>query len=192
MLSPMQTSYTYILLLQFSELSNIIKKNINRFEFKIWNNHRQFIQDPSTKLQKFTFINQVIFINHLVIEEVMKKSNTTNAQILACEICHIQFNSIYNYNKHKSTHTKIPLVCSQCGQVFFTNYNLKRHVAARHYKIKTHTCMTCKQSFNRRADLLRHAIKHNQNNKKYKCNICGKQFSRKDMLGRHAISCSDK
>lgn len=188
----MQTFYTYFLLLQFSQLSKIIKNKIRRFEFKIWNNHSQFIQDPSIKLQNCSFINQVIFVNHLVIEKIMRKSNTTGAQILACEICHIQFNSIYNYNKHKSIHTKIPLICSQCGQVFSTNYNLKRHVAARHHKIKTYTCMTCERKFNRKADLLRHVIKHNQNNKKYKCNICGKQYSRKDMLRRHAISCSDE
>ena len=92
--------------------------------------------------------------------------------------------------------------CTVCGCIFKTpkksadvyerKQGMKRHIIARHMKIKKWRCLSenCKKTFSRHTEFKLHASSQHYKNEKYgreafKCTQCNKEFLRSGNLREH-------
>lgn len=77
-------------------------------------------------------------------------------------------------------HCSFPL----CAAVFKSKYNLKRHIAAVHYQLKSHKCPQCAKSLSSYQSLIDHLDWHSGDTA-YECTKCRKSFNKSSQLTRH-------
>ncbi|KAJ1528744.1 hypothetical protein ONE63_007134 [Megalurothrips usitatus] len=78
-----------------------------------------------------------------------------------------------------------PFHCTDCGERFAQNSDLKRHAVA-HSGDKHFSCGECGQRFTRSSHLKEHSRVHT-GEKPYGCTSCGERFTRSKSLRRHSL-----
>lgn len=100
-----------------------------------------------------------------------------------CDICGNYFFTERALTRHIKFHDNIPYKCSHCDKKFTFRSNLLRHELT-HTEPKDFPCNMCDRSFARQSYLEEHRITHSTI-KPYLCNVCNKKFSRISNLRRH-------
>lgn len=89
-----------------------------------------------------------------------------------CFICRKTYKRFEHLKYHMVTHgDKRDYICHFCGDAFFSNSHLRKHIFNRHTDIKPYHCSACGKCFKTRRSLTVHERTH-QNLKPYPCKIC--------------------
>lgn len=95
-------------------------------------------------------------------------------------------NSVYNNEGDpQGEETSKTYLCDMCGNYFFTERALTRHI--KFHNDIPYKCSYCDKKFSFRANLMRHELTHT-NTKEYECNLCDKTFTQKSRLEDHIKS----
>ncbi|CAD5113277.1 unnamed protein product [Dimorphilus gyrociliatus] len=84
--------------------------------------------------------------------------------------------------------------CLQCDKIFSNKWNLTRHMAEIHQKIKRFSCKMCPRTFSRSCDGIKHMQQmhlidmYKSPEKGEKCDVCRQEFSDKIRLSAHKRS----
>lgn len=77
-----------------------------------------------------------------------------------------------------------PCYYPQCTKVFYSKFNLRRHVNATHLEIKSFACDLCPRHFASKQGLIEHRYVHT-GEQPYQCAVCGKRFRQASQLCIH-------
>ncbi|XP_026464034.1 zinc finger protein 16-like isoform X1 [Ctenocephalides felis] len=108
-----------------------------------------------------------------------------------CQLCNLKFKKEEEFyahiNKEHDGRDRIYSVCSECGQQFKTNVQLKYHVESRCGTLRQWSCNNCNSKFMTKSSLRAHQLIH-IGEKKHLCNYCGSSFLSKGQLKVHERS----
>lgn len=78
---------------------------------------------------------------------------------------------------HVAKHGQPTIKCDQCDKLFYTNYNMRRHMITMHVdnSQKPYQCSVCPKGFESAKNLEGHLNMHS-GLKPYICDLCGKGF----------------
>ena len=72
----------------------------------------------------------------------------------------------------------------ECGNEYFSKYNLRRHVESVHLKLKKFECGICKKVFSSKQNLKEHYFLH-KGIQPFKCLTCNLSFRQASLLSLH-------
>nr|XP_057944516.1 oocyte zinc finger protein XlCOF22-like isoform X2 [Doryrhamphus excisus] len=103
---------------------------------------------------------------------------------LKCSQCGKIFSSKANLRRHTMIHTgEKPFMCSVCGQRFSQKTTMITHTRT-HTGEKPFSCSVCNKSFSDYSTLTKHQRTHT-GDKPFSCSFCGKRFSQKATMRTH-------
>ncbi|KAM8865011.1 uncharacterized protein ACB058_006392 [Synchiropus picturatus] len=114
---------------------------------------------------------------------VNEKKDDSDHKSLICSGCGRICSSKYEMTRHLLACWGGPLTCSICGKCFETTENLKAHMK-NHTDEKPFSCSQCGNCFTRRIHLTEHMRSHT-GEKPFRCPECGKCFGHRSHLSKH-------
>lgn len=111
----------------------------------------------------------------------------------SCNTCGETFAEALDLLAHAEIHARYPpFKCVLCGESFFEEPTIKRHLQSQHANDMTeNSCILCGKECRDRKALIKHAWDHSRE-KCHSCSKCGKNFHNKARLKRHMASHRDK
>ena len=137
---------------------------------------------------KTDFSSSSNFQRHLKIHE---KRN----EVSQCTLCGKQFQLKSAMSAHlKNVHNEPDQECYDCGKIFSTKANLKRHISVHNEEQrKSFNCEYCGKGYKRQSDLRVHVQKQHlpivsetDESYEFKCDKCTKSFQDENTLIEHA------
>ncbi|XP_055848137.1 RE1-silencing transcription factor [Episyrphus balteatus] len=110
-----------------------------------------------------------------------------------CNTCGESFVEALDLLAHAEIHARYPpFKCVLCGESFFEECTIKRHLTNLHSaEMTSNSCILCGKECRDRKALMKHAWDHSRE-KCHSCSKCGKNFHNKARLKRHMASHRDK
>ncbi|XP_055923940.1 uncharacterized protein LOC129954209 [Eupeodes corollae] len=110
-----------------------------------------------------------------------------------CNTCGESFVEALDLLAHAEIHARYPpFKCVLCGESFFEESTIKRHLTNLHSaEMTSNSCILCGKECRDRKALMKHAWDHSRE-KCHSCSKCGKNFHNKARLKRHMASHRDK
>lgn len=110
-----------------------------------------------------------------------------------CNTCGESFVEALDLLAHAEIHARYPpFKCVLCGESFFEECTIKRHLTNLHAtEMTSNSCILCGKECRDRKALMKHAWDHSRE-KCHSCSKCGKNFHNKARLKRHMSSHRDK
>ncbi|XP_005103572.1 uncharacterized protein LOC101847747 [Aplysia californica] len=135
--------------------------------------------------QQFEFQHKLLA--HVKIHSKEKKEKPSHS----CVECGKVYKSKKNLKRHVSVdHQGIKdyqYKCEHCHQQFFSSWQLRDHIAWRHFGEKPYHCLICGQGFVCKPTLVRHQRKVHTGDKPHSCQYCGERFLEKHKLELHEV-----
>ncbi|XP_050076563.1 uncharacterized protein LOC126563835 [Anopheles maculipalpis] len=113
---------------------------------------------------------------------------------LTCRECGDSFESGMELLEHSESHTTRyePHECQLCGEKFFDEATIKKHVQDRHqHELTATSCAICGKRCKSQTTLIKHAWDHSRE-RTHSCSQCGKTFHHMARLKRHMDSHRNK
>lgn len=98
-----------------------------------------------------------------------------------CDQCDFQSTSKTSWRTHRKSHKSFeerPFKCERCGQRFFENMKLRKHINQVHSDVRNFKCTTCGKAFKEAMKLKIHEKIHKGEYEAF-CPECGKGFIQK-------------
>jgi len=104
-------------------------------------------------------------------------AKSVHSKEFMCHICNTACKRKVALELHIAKHGPPTIKCHQCDKLFYTNYNMRRHIITMHVdnSQKPYKCSICPKGFESAKNLEGHLNMHN-GLKPYICEICGKGF----------------
>jgi len=153
-------------------------------------------KDPSTLKSHLAGHNQVREFQCTLCSKSYVKKSQLNTHLLShtgekpfvCNLCHRSFKTAGHLKSHKiNRHVGVKLtkshLCSECGQGFIKEYDLRVHLR-RHRGERPFCCGECGKSFHGERHYVEHQRTHT-GEKPFQCETCKKRFSTSAGLRQH-------
>lgn len=79
------------------------------------------------------------------VPDLFTDGRSSSPSSIKCSICLIEFTKKCNLKRHMKKHDGTMKTCNECSKLFFSGYDLARHVNSVHKNI-THDCKTCSKT----------------------------------------------
>lgn len=158
-------------------------------------NEQQQLIDVAMEVKTLGFIDRgsrkVPLVECIYCNKVYRGRNTLkkhlrihlNIKDNQCAFCPKSFTDRSSLRIHQGRHKGKSFKCSQCGNCYFSQNELRQHITMRHME-RRYTCETCQRKFPSKTILNDHQRVHLPD-RPFVCKQCGADFKRNRNLVRH-------
>ena len=102
-----------------------------------------------------------------------------------CDFAHAMARGLKGHMRSAHANEEDLKICHICFYKASSNQNLKKHIEAKHEKVKNFECPQCDHKFYAKATMVRHIQTYHSETKPYTCEQCGKSFKIVNKLNIH-------
>lgn len=102
-----------------------------------------------------------------------------------CDFAHAMARGLKGHMRSAHAKEEDLKICHICFYKASSNGNLKKHIEAKHEKVKNFECPQCDHKFHAKATMVRHIQTHHSETKPYTCEQCGMSFKIANKLNIH-------